>query len=230
MKPTTYATLATAVQDYLSRTDVGVASGNLDYLITEAEQEMNARLRVRRMLTTVTPTVSAAGVVTLPSDYGGWKRFQARDGTSEWDLDLVAAEQLTSLSPLYGGSNGTPEAIVTLGSTSQVWPFTNGSYTYAALYYARIPNLTSSATTNWVITNFPMAYVFGCLTAARGFVKDQNPQSASRFDMWAKRFDRVIEQIQDEDKFDLDARSSATLVANTSLFGGSSQSNIKTDS
>jgi hypothetical protein len=59
---TTYATLATAVQTYMgNRTDVGVASGNLDYLCSEAEEEMNARLRVRRMLTTVTPTVSSAG-------------------------------------------------------------------------------------------------------------------------------------------------------------------------
>src|SRR4051812_12156435 len=107
---TDYASLATAVQAYLGgRTDVGVVSGNLDYLISEAEEEMNTQLRTRRGLTAITPTVSSAGVVTLPTDFGGWKRFQCRDGTREWDLDLVAAEVTTDYASLYN-SPGIPEA------------------------------------------------------------------------------------------------------------------------
>ena len=53
---TDYSSLATAVQAYLGgRPDVGVASGNLDYLLMEAEEEMNTRLRTRRGLTATTP-------------------------------------------------------------------------------------------------------------------------------------------------------------------------------
>lgn len=219
----TYTTLASAVQSYTGRADIGVVGGNLDYLVQEVEQELNARLRVRRMLTTVTPTVSAAGVVTLPADYGGWKRFQVRDGAREWDLDLKSAEQTTDVFSLYL-STGVPKALITTGSTSQIWPFTN-TYTYAALYYARIPNLTAGAPTNWVIANFAMAYLYGCLAAARGMVMDD-----ARFPVWVERFNRAIEDIEDEDAKDLDARDHALLAPNTSLFGGRGIYNVLADS
>lgn len=225
---TTYATLATAVQEYLARTDVGVASGNLDYLCAEAEQEMNARLRVRRMLTSVTPTVSSAGVVTLPTDYRGWQRFTVRDGNSEWDLDLKSAEQKPEIQSSYT-TDGKPRALITVGATSQIWPYTDGFYTFVASYYAMVPQLTSGAGTNWVITNFPMAYLYGCLAAARGFMLDDSPAMQSRFDVWTKRFSHVLDQIEAEDARDLDARTHATLDADTSLFRGGERSNIQAD-
>lgn len=223
-----YTTLGLAVVGYMKRSDVG-SSANLDWLIQEAEEEMNARLRVRRMLTTVTPTVSSAGVVTLPTSYGGWKRFQTRDGTSEWDLDLKSAEETTEVTSLYTAPTGKPGALITNGATSQILPYTDGAYTYAGLYYSLIPALTTSATTNWVITNFPMAYLYGCLAAARGLVSDDQPVMASRFDSWARRFDRAVKRIEAADAKDLDARTNALLDPNTSLFSRRGKSNIQAD-
>lgn len=225
---TTYATLATAVQDYLALTSVGVASGNLDYLCSEAEEEMNARLRVRRMLTTVTPTISSAGVVTLPTDFGGWVRFQVSDGASVWDLAIGAPEQTTEVMP-FATISGRPTTIITKGSTSQILPYTDAVYTFSALYYGRIPALTAAATTNWVITNFPNAYVYGCLMAARGYVQDDSPTFAARFDRWEKRFAHAIDRIIAEDAADYDARTHATLDADTALFRGGERSNIQAD-
>lgn len=224
-----YSTLATAVQTYLGRSDVGVSAGNLDYLCAEAEEEMNARVRVRFMLTAITPTVSSAGVITLPTGFVGWKRFQCRDGTREWDLDLKSAEQMTEISPLYGGSNGEPKAVITIGTTSQIWPYTDAVYTFRALHYLKIPELSSGAATNWVITNYPNAYLYGCLAAARAFVNDDQPAMASRFDLWEKRFSRAIDRINIADAIDLDARSHATLSADTSLFSGRGHGNITVD-
>lgn len=221
---TTYTTLATAVQSYLSRTDVGVASGNLDYLIQEVEEEANSRLRVRRMLTSVTPTVSAAGVVTLPSDFGGWKRFQVRDGSREWDLNLLSAEETTDIWTLYG-SAGIPKALITTGSTSQILPFTNGAYTFAGLYFGRIAQLTSGAPTNWLIANFPMVYLYGCLAAAKGLIGDD-----ARMPIWIDRFNRAMKHVQMEDAKDLDARSNNTMSPDTSLFGGAGIYNPLSDS
>lgn len=221
---TDYASLATGVQSYLKRGDLGVASGNLDYLIQEVEQELNARLRVRRMLTAITPTVSSAGVVTLPADYGGWKRFQVRDGSREWDLDLKNPEQLTDISALYT-STGIPKALVT-GATSQIVPYTDGVYTFAALYYARVPTLSSTATTNWVVANFPFVYLYGCLAAAGGYATDD-----ARFAKWASRFDHAVDGIEEEDAKDIDARTAALLSPNTSLFSkGSRVYNVLADS
>ena len=223
---TNYATLATAVQAYLGNNSVGVASGNLDYLLQEVEHELNGKLRVRRMLTSVTPTVSAAGVVTLPTDFGGWKRFVVRDGSVEWDLDLLSAEESTEITTAYATA-GRPKALLTVGSTSQIWPFQTG-YTYTALYYARIPALTSGAA-NWVITAFPMVYLYGCLAAASGFIKDITPAGQARFDIWQQRFRDALRMIQAEDAKDVDARSRPSLSPDTSLFSGGGAYNVLTD-
>src|SRR5258706_1900285 len=150
---TSYTTLAPVVQSYLASAAYAVPGQSLDWYIAEAEQEMNARLRVRRMLTSVTPTVSSAGVVTLPTDYGGWKRFTTRDGTSEWDLALASAQQKPDIQPVYGAAS-RPLSLVTVGLTSQIWPYTDGAYTFVGRYYGRIPNLTYPAPTNWILTNF----------------------------------------------------------------------------
>jgi hypothetical protein len=226
---TTYATLATAVQAAMgNRTDIGVASGNLDQLCSEAEEEMNARLRVRRMLTTATPTVSSAGVVTLPSDWLGYKRFVARDGSSEWDLDLREAQAKPTISSAYLTA-GKPQALIT-GSTTVIWPYTDLAYTYTSVYYAMIPQLTSSATSNWVLANFPNAYLYGCLAAARGLVHDDEPTWQSRLDRWEKRFSAAINRIQAHDAHDLDARTHVEMSPDTALFSGSRfSSNITGD-
>lgn len=228
-----YATLGSALAMYTARADMG-ATQTLDWMISEAEQEMNGRLRVRRMLTTVTPTVSSAGVVTLPSDFAGWKRFTARDGTSEWDLALASAEQKAEVQSAYA-SEGQPCALVTLGSTSQIWPYDDGVYTYVGLYYARIPALTSSASTNWVVTNFPNAYLYGCLAAACRIAAgsaqpDMVPKWVTQAEGWQRQFSGVIEHIKREDAKDLDARTHATLSPDTTLFGGRQYSNIQSDS
>lgn len=226
---TTYPTLATAVQTYMgNRADVGVASGNLDYLCSEAEEEMNARLRVRRMLTVVTPTVSAAGVVTLPTDWLGYKRFVARDGSSEWDLDLREAQAKPTVSSAYL-TPGKPQILVT-AATSFIWPYTDATYTFTSVYYAMIPQLTSSATTNWVITNFPNTYLYGCLAAARGLVHDDEPTWQSRLDRWEKRFNAAINRIAAHDAHDLDSRTHVEMNPDTALFNGSTfGSNIRGD-
>jgi hypothetical protein len=228
-----YTTLASALQEYLYTAALAVPGRNLDYLISEVEQEMNARLRVRRMLTSITPTVSSAGVVTLPTGFGGWKRFTARDGTNEWDLELVSAEAKPEIMAIYG-SSGMPRALVTIGATSQIWPYTDGAYTFAGLHFTRIPALTASATTNWVVTNFPNAYLYGCMAAAcrmgiGGADVAMIPKLQAQEATYSRLFDRMIAGIQREDAIDLDARTHATLEPDTTLFGRSSH-NITTDS
>lgn len=219
MKPTTYAELVTAVSDYSKRADIVAAT--VDYLITEAEEEMNARLRVRRQLTALTPTVSSSGAVTIPSDWRGWKRFLARDGSQSWALDMLDIEQQFELDSTTSGT-GIPQAIVMDGSAGQIWPYTDGTYTFRALYFAGIPNLTSGAPTNWLLTRYPMAYVYGCLAALSAFTIDD-----ARVPQWQAAFSRAIDRINDEDARERDSRTSQTLTPNTNLFGGGWRSNIE---
>ena len=221
MKPASYTELVTAIQDYTKKSSF--TSTLVDYLITEAEAEMNARLRTRRQLTALTPTVSSAGVVTIPNDFGGWKRFTTRDASQAWDLRLLSAEQEYDILSAYTAAS-RPSALIQKGTTAQVWPYTDGLYTFAALYYARVPNLTSTATTNWVILNHPMAYLYGCLAAAKGFIMDDE-----RIAMWSSMFTRALDRIEREDALDTSASDDSTLSVNTALFRTGSGYNVLSD-
>lgn len=221
---TTYATLVTAAQDYLQRADTAVDAGNMDYLIGEVEEEMNTRLRVQRMLaftsSSTTLSISAAGAVTNPTDFLGWKRFVAKQGGRDWDLDLLSAEEQTPVSPLYS-TDGVPRALLqSIAGLSKIWPYTNGVYTFDALYYQKIPQLVSGGSANWVITNYPSTYLYGVLAAAAGFSLDDEPSGSSREDKWLRRFKDAIKRIEREDKIAMDARKQVRLTADTTLFGG----------
>lgn len=220
-KPATYNELVTAVADYLRRADL--TSGYVDYFITEAEAEMNARLRTRRQLTALTPTVSSAGVVTIPTEWAGWKRFTARDDAVAWDLDILDAEQQHDLDAAYA-NEGRPRALIAGDGNHQIWPYDDGVYTYRALYYKAIPNLTSVASTNWLLTKHPTAYLYGVLAASKGYIKDD-----PRIPLWQSMFQRSMDRIEQEDALERDSRTSQALTPNTSLFGGPWRSNIETD-
>lgn len=221
MKPASYTELVTMVQDYIHRPSI--TSGLVDYFITEAEAEMNARLRTRRQLTALTPTISSTGAVTIPDDFGGWKQFTARDGSTAWDLDILTSESQWDIDDAYGGT-GKPQAVVARGSTHQVWPYEDTTYTYRTLYYARIPNLTSGAPTNWVILNHPSCYMYGVLAASRGFIQDD-----ARLGQFSALFSRAIDRVIEEEGLEKDVRSNAILRPNTSMFSGYGGSNIETD-
>jgi hypothetical protein len=217
-KPSTYNELVTAVADYTKRTDL--TSTYVDYFITEAEAEMNARLRTRRQLTALTPTVSTAGVVTIPTDWAGWKRFTARDSTNAWDLDILDAEQQWDLDAAYGTA-GIPKAIIAGDGNYQIWPYVDGTYTYRAFYYKAIPNLTSSASTNWLLTKHPTCYLYGVLAAARAYIMDD-----PRAPLWQTMFQRAMDRVGEEDALERDSRNSQALTPNTNLFGGAWRSDI----
>lgn len=213
-----YTDLLAAVREYLHRS-TDITDAILGYWINEVEAEANARLRVRRMLTSVVPTVSAAGVVTLPADFGGWKRFVVFNGSNAWDLKLKDAEARYDDYSAYGAS-GVPYGLYTEGSTSQIWPFTNAIYTFAALYYARIPNLTSAAPTNWLMTNFPMVYLHGCIAAAKGWNHSDSPKGGSKLNVWQERFFAALDQVEEEDARDRAANTREKMEMDTTLFGG----------
>ena len=221
-KPSTYTELVTAVADYLHRSDL--TSGFVDYFITEAEAEMNARLRTRRQLTAITPTVSTAGVVTIPTTWAGWKRFTCRDGTNAWDLDILDVEQQYELDSEYGNTTGVPKALLAGAGDHQIWPYTDATYTFRALHYAVVPNLTSGASTNWLLTKHPTAYLYGCLAAARGYIVEDE-----RLEKWQQMFQHAMNRIEAEDALEMDSRDSVALTPNTNLFGNVWRANITSD-
>lgn len=83
-----------------------------------------------------------------------------------------------------------------VGTRLYLDPIPNSNYTMEGIYYTKIPALSASATTNWVITNFPDVYLWGVLYYATRFTTPQNPDLANN---WATQFKGGINAIQSAD-------------------------------
>lgn len=178
----TYANLKTAVDSWLARGDL---SANDTDWITLFEACANRRLRVRQMLlsTTLTP---ASGSATIPTDYLEWKRV-TWTGSVRQELEWVEPTELQSIYPV--ASSSPPNAFTIENTTLKI----NSSDTTGLefVYYQKIPALSDSATTNWLLTAHPDLYLAGALAEAAGFTKD--PEALVG---WITRRDQAFSEIE----------------------------------
>lgn len=185
----TYANLKLEIAAWTGRQGTDVTTGGIDTYIDMAEAWFNRNLRVRQMVTVNAGlTVSAGGVVTHPTDWLEWKQIDVMS-TPIWTLS--AQSEAASLIRDNSNGVGPPSVYVVRGSTTQVWPAPDATYTYRGVYYASIPALTGSNTTNWLLTAYPEAYLFGALALGAGRVMDDN-----RAVMWRASLAEVVSEIE----------------------------------
>lgn len=214
----TYAGLLASVAGWLGRTDLTAA---IPDFVTLFERFANRRLRARQM-EAVTTLTTTGGRAPLPDDYLQWRRM-TWTGNSSVDLRYRTPSGLRIQSPMFVAGIPTTFTIepalsitadeddVTVDDDDILagWQIVTADIddrdsAFQFHYYRR---LTPAATgLNWLLLDYPDAYLFGTLCEAYGFQKDQ-PNMA----LWGSRRDDVIQQI-----LDLDARTrgpSAVMVA-----------------
>lgn len=155
MAITTFAELKTAMGNWLDRTDL---SARLPECIALFEAQVNRRLAVRQQvaLTQLTPS---SGSATLPSDYLAWKKV-VWTGSPRRTLGYMPPEHLDAAYPTV--PSGSPVHFTIEGSTLKVRPTSDTALD--VLYAQKVPALSDAATTNWLLTSHPDAYLFGSLT------------------------------------------------------------------
>lgn len=169
MSITTFAELKTAMGNWLDRTDL---SSRLAEFIALYESEVNRELIVRQQITSTTLTPSS-GSASLPNDYLAWKKV-TWTGATPRVLQYVDPNYLDARFP--NSDNGSPIQFTIEGSTLKVRPVDDTGLTF--LYAQKVPALSDSATTNWLLTAHPDAYLFGSLTMAATFTEDAAQGSA----------------------------------------------------
>jgi len=185
----TYANLKLELAAWTGRGEEDVTSGGLDTYIDMAEAWFNRNLRVRQMLVTNNAlTVSAGGAITHPTDWLAWKQIAILNTPIQV---LPANSEGSAL--MYDNANavGYPVMHVVRGTTTQVWPAPDSTYTYRGIYYGSVPALSGSQTTNWLLTAFPDAYLFGCLSLGAARLADD-----ARAAGWRSAFAEVIAEIE----------------------------------
>jgi len=171
MTISTFSELQTAVMDWLKdRTDLGSFAPDF---ITLAENVLNfgmgddfPPLRTRDMETIATLT-STSGVAALPTDYLQYRRLVASSGM-RYPIHYVSPDGADELYPT--GQAGLAKHFTIVGSNLYTYPKVTADVELT--YYAKIPALTASNTTNWLLTKNPSVYLRAALMQAAEFIKD----------------------------------------------------------
>lgn len=159
---TNYSTLQTAIADYLNRTDL---TSQIPMFIQFVEADLNTRLRCREMIVRAEAT-SDQEYVQLPTDWLEALNLQIINGTSPLryvtldEADLINRSQAFTQIIAYSLMNGAIELI----------PAPTDNVEIEMVYYAKIPTLSESNTTNWLLAKAPDVYLYGALTHAAPFL------------------------------------------------------------
>lgn len=168
-----YAALQAAVLNWSARSDA-VTTAEVPNFIAFATDSFNhgipdrqvAPLRVRDMETLASITMTD-GVGTLPSDYLQYKT--ARSMSSLPNPLSYATDSYTNAA-YADGAAGLSTTFSITGSTIYVFP-TSG-VDVDLVYYAAIPALSDSNTSNWLLAKLPMLYLHASLMHLAMFLRD----------------------------------------------------------
>jgi hypothetical protein len=193
MAITNYTELQTSVTNWLSRTnDAGLIALFPD-CITLAESKFNRALKTRNMETTDTLT-PVSGVCTLPTDYIELRRIYI-DTDNPIELEYLPPEQFYVKFPILRNSTISPSRYYTIEGDSIVLSDQVTTNEIKILYYQKIPALSISNTTNWLLTNHPDIYL--CATLAEAYDIIKNEQQVQK---WNAKTVANVEQLIEFDK------------------------------
>src|ERR1051325_1967659 len=160
----TYSDLVTAItSDWPARTDL---AANVDQFIVLAEAIFNSKLRMRQMETTAT-LVPVSNLCTLPTDYIEYKRV-VEVASIRRPLDYITEDAADALYP--DRASGLACNFTILGSQLMAFPLSTNDIELT--YYQKVPGLTSTNTTNWLLTEHPNFYLHACLLYVGEYIGD----------------------------------------------------------
>lgn len=195
----TYNGLKASVADFLNRNDL---TSSIPDFITIAEAQMARRFISRikqgmdfpRRLVAKSNVSFALGaeLANVPTDMLGPLELSLTTSPIV-DLDYIENANLQAEKSLNRWS-GTPKWYTVVGSQFQIFPAADQAYTAGLTYLARFTALSVSNPTNWILTDYPDAYLYGALTASAPYLKADD-----RATVWGTLFTAAIDDICNSD-------------------------------
>ena len=183
-----YAELQTATANWLDRTDL---TDRIPEFIDLAESTFNRTIRNHRMITKNDSYSLDSRYVNLPTDTLEVIRIVV-DVNPQITLQYLTPEEIAEMRS--STSTGRPQYYTVIGgSTNQIELLRSPDQTYTSsiVYYTKIPALSDSATTNWLLTNNPDIYLFGTLVEAFPYLMNDE-----RMPMWNARLDKALNELK----------------------------------
>lgn len=184
MAITTYAELQSAIADFLNRDDL---TSIIPTFIDMAEAQMAREIRHWRQEKRVETTLNER-YENLPNDF-----IEAISLTAGSDrLTLISAAEMQDRVEA-SSQTGTPKYYRFTADQIEFYPAPTASSTatLSMQYYARVPALSDSNTSNWVLTYAADAYLYGALVHSAPYLQDDG-----RIAIWASLYQNAIEGLR----------------------------------
>lgn len=173
MSISTYAELKTAISGWLNREDI--TDSVLEDIIFATECRIAGAVKLRAMEVALSETLATTEqTVAYPTDALELKGslYLTKDD-SLMTLTHVSEEVLkTAIASQDPTVDGTPRYFyITPDNYIFFDVIADDDYPITGTYYKRLV-LSDSSTTNWVLTNWPMLYLYGCMSEAKTRIDD----------------------------------------------------------
>ena len=210
-----YTELRTQVSNYLNRDDISDAQ--MDVFIDNAEAELNRSVRHRKMIKRVTANVDTH-FTNLPDDW--LEAVNVQLNTSPISLlRQITLETADQYRENNGDVTDTPQFYAIVGETLELVPRPSAEVTLELTYYSKIPALTASNLTNWLIDEYPDLYLYAVAKQACVFLMDDE-----RLTVYAALFTAQLNALKAEQERVKFAGGSLTVKRRT--YGGGSSRTV----
>jgi hypothetical protein len=225
-----YDGLKASIADFLNRGDL--ASAIPDF-ITLAEAQMARRLVSRanqgmavprRLIQRADAEIApGAEYVAVPSDMLGPLDLMLEAAPPvELDyLDPANLEREKALSRWVGA----PKFYTVLGGQLQLYPAAAQDYAAELVYIARTPALSDAAPANWILEDYPDAYLYGALVQSAPYLRDD-----ARAELWGTLFTAALDDMCNADPVPTDRSLLRTAFPSLMRWGRFGAYDITSDS
>lgn len=180
----TYSDLQSAVGDWLNRADLTAV---IPTFIQLAEAKFNREMRVKDMLIR-SEAVSENEYVAVPSDWletynlelnmAGLEAQQSFEYIGPNEAKILKANKITNATRYF----------TIIGNSFELIPAPQVNVDLLLTYYQKIPALSGSNTTNWLLTKSPDLYLYSTLLEAAPYLKNDD-----RIPVWASARQQVMD-------------------------------------
>jgi hypothetical protein len=180
-----YTELKASIADFLNRDDLTAV---IPDFITLAEAAINRDVRHYEMENRATADLDQQ-YLDRPADWLETIRINITGGGTR-HLEYLSAASMADKRAGTDNTTGEPKFFRHAERAFEVFPTPDGTYEVELLYYEKVPALSSTNATNWLLTDHPDVYLYGALLHSSPYLAEDQ-----RIGVWAQLYSAARDRI-----------------------------------
>jgi hypothetical protein len=157
--------------------------------VSYAENKLNRRLRVASMEVIDSIITDTDGAATLPTDYMEMREVLNSSGQP------IQHAAVRPLDEYFGPYSGTTHRYTIINTTLYAIP--KSSHEFTITYYGKIPGLTTTNTSNWLLAQCPMIYLYAVCAEVIGWaIATGREAEPAKLQAMSQMLNSEVEQFQ----------------------------------